>query len=74
MTHIRLDDSLVPIETEHGDIHLTTGNSAAGPRIVLAVAGPETSDIHLTAGQALALIRELLAAISRTTRRRGAAA
>ncbi|QLF83855.1 hypothetical protein SEA_MOOSEHEAD_45 [Gordonia phage Moosehead] len=74
MTHILLDDALVPIETEHGDIYVTTGNGPAGPRIVLATAGPEITDVHLTIGQALALIRELLAAISRTARRRGVAA
>lgn len=71
MTHILLDDALVPIETEHGDIHLTTGASPAGPRIVIATAGTETTDIHLTIGQALDLIRQLFAAISRTARRRG---
>ncbi|QTF81757.1 hypothetical protein SEA_BEEGEE_54 [Gordonia phage BeeGee] len=76
MTHLLFDDALVPIETEHGDIHLTTGTGPAGPRIILATAGPESTDVHLTVGQALALVRELLAAISRTARRtlRGAAA
>ncbi|QAY05784.1 hypothetical protein SEA_VASANTI_46 [Gordonia phage Vasanti] len=73
MTHILLDDALVPIETEHGDIHLTTGSSPAGPRIVIATAGAETTDIHLTIGQALDLIRQLFAGISRIARRRGAA-
>ncbi|AXQ62880.1 hypothetical protein SEA_ANGELIQUE_49 [Gordonia phage Angelique] len=71
MTHILFDEALVPIETEHGDIHLTTGTGAAGPRIVLATAGPETTDIHLTVGQAYALILQLFAAISRAARRRG---
>lgn len=71
MTHILLDDALVPIETEHGDIHLTTGAGPAGARIILATAGPETTDVHLTVGQAYALILQLLAAISRAARKRG---
>ncbi|MCX2753119.1 hypothetical protein [Gordonia sp. 4N] len=74
MTHILFDEALVPIETEHGDIHLTTGTGPAGPRIIIATHGPETADIHLTAGQAYALILQLLAAISRTARRRRGAA
>ncbi|UOW93717.1 hypothetical protein SEA_WRIGLEY_54 [Gordonia phage Wrigley] len=72
MTHLLLDDApLVPIETEHGDIHLTTGTGAAGPRIILATAGPENTDVHLTVSQAYALILQLFAAISRAARRRG---
>ncbi|QDM56396.1 hypothetical protein PP515_gp49 [Gordonia phage Sidious] len=70
MTHILFDEALVPIETEHGDVHLTTGTGPAGPRIIIATHGPETADIHLTAGQAYALILQLFAAISRTARRR----
>ncbi|AVI03678.1 hypothetical protein SEA_CONFIDENCE_48 [Gordonia phage Confidence] len=71
MTHLLFDDALVPIETEHGDIHLTTATGSAGPRIILATAGPETTDVHLTVGQAYALILQLFAAISRAARRRG---
>ncbi|AZV00699.1 hypothetical protein SEA_ENALISNAILO_45 [Gordonia phage EnalisNailo] len=71
MTHILFDDALVPIETEHGDIHLTTGTGPAGPRIILATAGPESTDVHLTVAQAYALILQLFAAISRAARRRG---
>ncbi|AMS03286.1 hypothetical protein SEA_LTON_42 [Gordonia phage Lton] len=74
MSHVLLDDALVPVETEHGDIHLTTASSAAGPRIVIATAGPECTDVHLTIGQAYALILQLLALISRAARRRGVAA
>ncbi|QLF84190.1 hypothetical protein SEA_PYTHEAS_50 [Gordonia phage Pytheas] len=70
MTHLLFDEALVPIETEHGDIHLTTGTGVAGPRIVLVTAGPETTDVHLTVGQGYALILQLLAAISRAARRR----
>lgn len=73
MTHILFDEALVPIETEHGDIHLTTGTGPAGPRIIIATAGPENTDIHLTASQAFALVLQLLAAVSRAARRgRGA--
>lgn len=72
MTHILFDEALVPIETEHGDVHLTTGAGPAGPRIILATAGPETTDVHLTVSQAFALVLQLLAAISRAARRQGA--
>ncbi|MDL9938715.1 hypothetical protein QSJ18_18365 [Gordonia sp. ABSL1-1] len=68
MSHQRLSEvPMIPVETRHGDIHVTVGQPVDGfPTFVIVTAGDDSTDIHLSRAQLYQLCEAAIEVAGRT--------